>query len=213
MPLSSESDLSEMDLSAGSPVEMILTLTFLTLSPSTTKHPKMDKAENQLLTEVCTAKIKDCPILTARRIMPLILQAWSLACKCYMKHAEKKPTKIVSFVAEAMLEPHLVAWYQAGQARIDQLMLMQYLNKLAKLILEKNWAHKIWGTIISSKQNNQVFIDWKIELENLNAILTTSSLSHALTDDSLKIQLEANLNYELKAILINEPTLSNQLDV
>ncbi|KAF8799619.1 hypothetical protein BYT27DRAFT_7120044 [Phlegmacium glaucopus] len=63
--------------------------------------------------------MKDCPVLTAGRITPLVLQSWSLACKCYMKHAEKKPTEIVSFIAEAMLKPRLVAWYQAGQARID----------------------------------------------------------------------------------------------
>jgi hypothetical protein len=89
-----------------------------------------------------------------------------------MKHAEKKLAKIVSFVAEAMLEPRLVAWYQAGQARIDTLTLTQYLEELAQLVLEKNWAHKIRDTIISSKQGDCAFIDWKIELENLNMILT-----------------------------------------
>ena len=98
-----------------------------------------------------------------------------------MKHADKKPTEIVSFIAEAMLEPHLIAWYQAGQARINELTLDQYLEELSKLVLEKNWAHKIQDTIISSKQGDRPFIDWKIEMENLNAILTTSSLSHALT--------------------------------
>ena len=50
-----------------------------------------------------------------------------------------------------MLEPRLVAWYQAGQSRIDTLTLDQYLDELAKLVLEKNWAHKIRDTIISSK--------------------------------------------------------------
>jgi hypothetical protein len=55
------------------------------------------------LAEVVTAKMKDCPVLTAGKITPLILQSWSLACKRYMKHAEKKSTEIVSFVAEAML--------------------------------------------------------------------------------------------------------------
>jgi hypothetical protein len=175
----------------------------------------MDNADkhSQPLAEVQTAKMKDCPVLTAGRITPLILQSWSLACKRYMKHAEKKPAEIVSFVAEAMLEPRLVAWYQAGQARIDALTLDKYLEELAKLVLEKNWAHKIRDTIISSKQGDRPFIDWKIELENLNAILTTSSPDHALTEEGLRIQLEANLNSELKTNLLNEPTLTNKLDV
>jgi hypothetical protein len=168
--------------------------------------------DKQPLAEVQTAKMKDCPVLTAGRITPLILQSWSLACKRYMKHADKKPTEIVSFVAEAMLEPRLVAWYQAGQARIDALTLDQYLEELSKLVLEKNWAHKIRDTIISSKQGSRAFIDWKIELENLNAILVTSSPTHALTEDGLKVQLEANLNSELKINLLNEPTLSAKLD-
>ena len=59
----------------------------------------------QPLAEVQTAKMKDCPVLTAGKITPLVLQSWSLACKRYMKHAGKKPEEIVSFVAEAMLEP------------------------------------------------------------------------------------------------------------
>jgi hypothetical protein len=78
--------------------------------------------------------------------------------------------------------------------------------------LEKNWAHKIRDTIISSKQGNWAFIDWKIELENLNAILTTTSPTHALTDDGLNVQLEANLNSELKINILNEPTLAVKLD-
>ena len=111
-----------------------------------------------------------------------------------------------------MLEPRLIAWYQARQACIDALTLTQYLEELAQLVLEKNWVHKIRDTIISSKQGSHTFIDWKIEIENLNAILTTSSPTHALTEDGLKIQLEANLNFELKTNLLNEPTLSNKLD-
>jgi hypothetical protein len=73
-------------------------------------------------------------------------------------------------------------------------------------------VHKIRDTIISSKQGNRAFIDWKIELENLNTILTTSSPTHTLTEDGLKVQLEANLNSELKINLLNEPTLSSKLD-
>ena len=172
----------------------------------------MNNNEKQPLAEVQTAKMKDCPILTAGRITPLVLQSWALACKRYMKHADKKPTEIVSFVAEAMLEPRLVAWYQAGQARIDALTLDKYLEELSALVLEKNWAHKIRDTIISSKQGDRAFIDWKIEIENLNAILTTSSPTHALTQDSLKIQLEANLNTELKTNLLNEPPVASKLD-
>lgn len=129
-----------------------------------------------------------------------------------MKHAEKKPTEIVSFVAEAMLEPRLIAWYQAGQTQINSLMLKKYLEELSNLVLKKNWAHKIQDTIILSKQGDRAFIDWKIEVENLNTILTTSSPTHALTEDTLKVQLEANLNDELKLNLLNEPTISSKLD-
>jgi hypothetical protein len=203
MPLHSPTDLSETDSSVGSPTAILL-LTF------TTKHPKM--AKDQPLAEVRIAKMKDCPVLTAGRITPLVLQSWSLVCKRYMKHAEKEPTEIVSFIAEAMLEPRLIAWYQAGQTRIDKLTLDKYLAELSKLVLEKNWAHKIWDTIISSKQGDHAFINWKIELENLNAILTTSSPSHALTSDALKVQLEASLNSELKHNLMNKLAAATTLD-
>ncbi|KAF8582172.1 hypothetical protein K439DRAFT_1661961 [Ramaria rubella] len=171
----------------------------------------MGNAENNR--EVKIFKTKDCPMLTAGRITPEILQLWGLACERYMKHAEKGAGEIVSFVAEAMMEPHLIAWYHGGQTRIDGLTLEQYLKELAHLVLEKNWVHHIRDRVISSKQGDQSFIDWKIEIENLNAILTTSSPEHALSLEALKVQLEANLNSELKNNLLNEPVLSDKLDI
>ena len=74
-----ESELSDTDSSTGSP-----TLTFLFSKRNITK---MDNTDKQPLAEVQTAKMKDCPILTAGKITPLVLQSWALACKRYMKHA------------------------------------------------------------------------------------------------------------------------------
>jgi hypothetical protein len=110
-----------------------------------------------------------------------------------------------------MFEPRLVGWYQADQARIDALKLEEYLSELSALVLNKNWAHDILETILSSKQGNQVFIDWKIEMENLNTILTTSSSKHALTKEPLKVQLQSNLHPDLRHNLNNEPTISTNL--
>ncbi|KAF5378288.1 hypothetical protein D9615_008791 [Tricholomella constricta] len=203
-----DSDTESDSDHAGSPTRPPYPQTLATPSTPAPSHVM----ESSQLAEVRTAKMKDCPVLTAGKITPLVLQSWALACKRYKKHAGKSDSEIVSFVAEAMLEPRLVAWYQAGQARIDALSLQGYLDELAALVLEKNWAHKLRDTIISSKQGARPFIDWKIELENLNAILTTSSPSHALTSDGLKVQLEANLNTELKLNILNEPVLSTKLD-
>ena len=128
----------------------------------------------QPLAEVKVTKMKECPMLTAGRITPLIMQSWALACKRYKKHGRKMDTKIVSYVAEGMFEPRLVAWYQANQSRINSLTLDTYLLELSQLVLERNWAHDILETILSSSQGNHVCIDWKIEMENLNTIFATS---------------------------------------
>jgi hypothetical protein len=61
------------------------------------------------------------------------------------------------------------------------------------LVLEKNWSHDILKTILSSSQGNHIFIDWKIEIENLNVICTTLALTQALTRDQLKTQLPQTL--------------------
>jgi len=122
-------------------------------------------------------------MLTTGTITPLIMQSWTLVCKCYMKHGSHMASDIVSYVAEGMFEPHLVAWYQANQTRIDALTLNEYLTKLTLLVLEKNWVHDILETILSLSQGTQAFMDWKIELENLNAILTTSMPAKVLTKD------------------------------
>ena len=120
-------------------------------------------------------------------------------------------TEIVSYVAEGVFEPHLVAWYQADQTRIDALSLEAYLTELALLVLEKNWSHDILEKILSSSQGNQVFIDWKIELENLNAILATSIPTKALTKAELKTQLQSNLHPDLRLNISLEPVLATKL--
>ncbi|KIJ24709.1 hypothetical protein M422DRAFT_274461 [Sphaerobolus stellatus SS14] len=164
------------------------------------------------LAEVKVAKLKDCPMLTAGCINPTTLHSWYSACRRYMKHADKKADEIISIVADTMMEPRLMTWYQAGQARINKLTLNQYIDELAGLVLEKKWDHKLWQKILASSQGDQAFIDWKIELENYNAILTTSSPSYALTADRLMAQLNANLNESLKGSLTMEPVLATSFD-
>ncbi|KAF8989419.1 hypothetical protein BDQ17DRAFT_1547591 [Cyathus striatus] len=123
-------------------------------------------------------KLKDCPTLTEGRIDPHVFSNWSTACRRFAKHSEKKPTEIVTFIADAMLEPHLVAWYNGDSTRIDGLLLEAYLLELAEL---------------------------KIELQNLNATLTTTSPTHALDPETmLKAHLEGNMDIELKISLENE---------
>jgi hypothetical protein len=167
--------------------------------------------DTRLLAEVKVTKLKECPTLTAGRYTPLVYQSWSNACHRYMKFGEKKPDEIVSYVADAMLEPRLMAWYQGDQARIDRLTLDAYLDELASLTLAKNWAHLVREEILTAQQGDRRFIDWKIEMENLNAVLTTSAKTFALTPAALKTQLEANLNRALKRNLLVEPVLSNDL--
>ena len=110
-------------------------------------------------------------------------------------------SEIVSYIAEGMFEPHLMMWNQADQTRIDALTLDAYLLELLQLVLERNWAHDILETILSPHQGDRVFIDWKIEMENLNTILTMV----ALTKDQLKVQLQSNLHPDLRLNISLEP--------
>lgn len=166
---------------------------------------------SQTLAEVKVTKMKECPMLTAGKITPLILQSWTLACRRYLKHGGRTPTDVVSYVAEGMFKPRLVVWYQADQTRINTLTLDQYLKELSLLVLEKNWAHDILEAILSSSQGSQPFMDWKIEMENLNAILTTSAPTKALSKDQLKVQLQANLHPDLRLSLSLEPVIATEL--
>ena len=150
-------------------------------------------------------------MLTVGRITLLIMQSWALACKCYKKHGGKMDTEIVSYIVEGMFEPRLIAWYQADQSRINGLTLDAYLLELSQLVLERNWAHDILKTILSSSQGNRIFIDWKIKMENLNAILATSAPTRALTKVQLKVQLQSNLHPDLRLNLSLEPVLATDL--
>ncbi|KIJ43778.1 hypothetical protein M422DRAFT_169546, partial [Sphaerobolus stellatus SS14] len=94
---------------------------------------------------------------------------------------------------------------------IDKLTLAQYLEELVEHVLKKNWESHLRQEILASKQGDRHFIDWKVELENLNAILITSTPTYALTSDGLKNQLEANLNPELLKDLMSEKPIATTL--
>jgi len=166
----------------------------------------MAEGGNRSLAEVKVSKLKECPMLTTGRITPLIIQQWGSACTRFQKMSGTADDKVVSFVADAMMEPRLVSWYTSDRVRIDALTLKEYLKELSDLTLEKNWAHLIRQQILSAKQPDKTcFIDWKIELENLNALLVTSSPTHALSASQLQDQLEANTRAKLNLSLENEP--------
>ncbi|PPQ74850.1 hypothetical protein CVT25_000586 [Psilocybe cyanescens] len=75
-------------------------------------------AEMSPLAKVKVTKLKDCPMFTAGKITPLILHTWTNACKWFLKHSSKEPEDIVSFVADAMLEPCIQAWYQSSIVQV-----------------------------------------------------------------------------------------------
>jgi hypothetical protein len=85
------------------------------------------------------------------------------------------------------------------------------MAEVTLLVLEKNWACDILEAILSSSQGIQVFMDWKIKVENLNAILTTSAPTKALTKAQLKVQLQSNLHPDLRLSLSLEPVLATDL--
>lgn len=167
-----------------------------------------------LATVIATTKLKDCPVLSAGRLTPAIFQEWSQACKRFQKHSGKDAKDIVSFVADAMLEPRLAAWYNAGQARIDKLSLAAYLTELAALTLPRGWQNTLRGEILSARMTDHPdmsFLDWKIMIENKNSILALVSSDKVLTPEALQTQLESGLHPELKASLDREPVVSTTL--
>ncbi|KAF8168734.1 hypothetical protein BJ912DRAFT_808305, partial [Pholiota molesta] len=105
-----------------------------------------------------------------------------------------------------MLEPRLQNWYVTQMDRIDKLSLDEYIAELSAFALDKNWAHHTKQQIHSAKQpENSRFVDWRIEIENLNAILNTSAKKFALSEGALRNVLEANTRASLAVSLANKP--------
>ncbi|KAF8171147.1 hypothetical protein BJ912DRAFT_860671, partial [Pholiota molesta] len=157
--------------------------------------------------QVVVLKIRDCPTLTSGTINPLILQNWYHACRRFAKQSGKDPkTEVVRLVADAMLEPRLQNWYVTQMDRIDKLSLDEYIAELSAFALDKNWAHHTKQQIHSVKQpENSRFVDWRIKIENLNAILNTSTKTFTLSEGALRDVLEANTRASLAVSLANKP--------
>ena len=135
----SDSEFFEFNYPYPTPLLFQLATPLPTIMPLTTK----------IMAKVKITKIKDCLMLTNGTITPISHQAWSLACKCYLKHGGKTAAQVVSFIAEGMMQPCLIHWYQAGQARIDALTLQEYLDKVTELTLDHNWAYDLQEQILA----------------------------------------------------------------
>jgi hypothetical protein len=82
---------------------------------------------------------------------------------------------------------------------------------MSSLVLDTDWAHDILETILSTKQGHHAFIDWKIEIENLNSILASLAPTLTLTKVQLQVQLLSNLNPDLRCSLRHEPVKATNL--
>ncbi|KAH6907753.1 hypothetical protein BKA70DRAFT_1104352, partial [Coprinopsis sp. MPI-PUGE-AT-0042] len=154
------------------------------------------------LAAVLSSKPKDCPTLTRGEITPEILNDWYNAGKRFLKHNEKITADIVvSYLADAVAEPHLAQWYQTDSERIDKLTLKEYIDEMATLTLRKGWAHNTKQRILHSRQGTVPFKIWQVTVENLNAVLLNLSPKHAFTKDQIRDQLTANCRDTLSAKL------------
>lgn len=160
---------------------------------------------NMPLAEVKIGKLKDCPMLMPGTLTPLVIQGWGVACRRYGKFAKVAAADLVAEVADAMLEPRLVQWYQANQDTINAMKLDEYLKALADEVLDRRWAHKLREEILVSKQGTTKFSDWVVENQNKNAVLASMASTYALTTAALKAQLEASLNADLREDLASDP--------
>jgi len=74
---------------------------------------------------------------------------------------EKKPGDSQRRGSCDVLGPHLIAWYQGDQTRIDSQALDQYLEELALLTFAKNWAYTVCEENVTTHQCERQFIDWE----------------------------------------------------
>ncbi|KAF5319287.1 hypothetical protein D9619_008691 [Psilocybe cf. subviscida] len=160
---------------------------------------------------VIHTKLKDPPLLTPGTVDPRTMYDWATACRKYQKHAGKTDADIVSFVADGMQEVRLGEWYRASTRRIDALTLDEFFREVRAIVLEPTWAHDLREEILRYEQGDQKFTDFKIHMENLNSLLKSMSSIHALTEDALKIQMEARLHPYLRKSLNLEPVLSRDI--
>ncbi|KAG6882993.1 hypothetical protein C0993_008363 [Termitomyces sp. T159_Od127] len=123
-------------------------------------------------------------MLTEGHMDNYVFQQWTIACHCYQKHSG--------------LEPRFVAWYHVNQLRIDSMTLDQYLQELQKFALPCCWQSRVRDTILESYQENMLFADWVVVLQNLNARLENTNSEHALSQTSLKAHLESHMRPDLQ---------------
>ena len=159
------------------------------------------------LATITVTKLKECPTLEVGKITPAILQTWYHSVRRFAKLSGKKiDSEVVPFAADACLEPRLASWYVSDSDRIDKLTLAEYIQELADLVLEKNWAHHLRQEILTSRQPEATtFMDWRIELENKNALLRSSAPTFIISDDAFRPQLETNARPALCLSLSTKP--------
>ena len=169
-------------------------------------YSKMSATEYATITGVNRAK--DCPILTEGTVTPHVMLAWGRACTRYysLNKAQLEQAVAVSHVGGSVRENYISDWFALEEDRLCDGGMDVYLAELAKLVLPRNWANQIREQLLSSRQPADTpFSKWRIEMMNLNSILSMSDKITPLDNVALRAQLTANLCPDLRQYLANEP--------
>jgi hypothetical protein len=135
------------------------------------------------------------PILTSRSVSPEVLRRFENACRNFF-HAKKiAANEQVASVAGNMHDALISDWYWTDEARINGLSFEGFIKEMKVKWLKKGWELAICRHVLGTKQNGEVFWEWAVRMRGLNALLRDTA-SH-LTDDTLRNQLDANLDTAL----------------
>ena len=134
-------------------------------------------------------------VLTAGKVTPQILHEWEEACDGYFYHKKVKAEDQVHTVVLGLKDYCVADWYRASQVEVIALTFDEFKTALHKKLLKKDWEHIIKQEVLSSKQGNMPFDDWRNGLGAKNSLIMGTP--YHVDKNQFCSHLSSNLHLEL----------------
>ncbi len=128
--------------------------------------------------------------MTLGDLTPGGICAFEMVCKSYFWFKDVLDKEKVGRIAWGIQDPHIQSWYMANQEQINNMSFSRYMAELCQVWLPSDWERTLRGKVLSTKQGEQTFWEWVVDIQNVNMLL--QGIASYLSKDAIHNQIEAN---------------------
>ena len=145
------------------------------------------------------------PIMTDGEVTPGVVRHFELVCGTYFMYAKgiSEEQKVARLLG-SFKNPDIKAWIIMNRTTLAALTFPDFMKEFRRQWLPEGWENTVRAEVLRSHLDptKETFEAWVTHVQTLNIVLRGTP--EHLSDTQLRVQLEANLDKELRTMVYDE---------